>query len=177
MSTSYPLDFPCASRVEGHGAGISAGLVRTPMNAGNSRQRRSFRSLPQMVSLVFVIEQAQYASWLSWVNTFAWDGWVDMRLPGLRASALGEDATPVPVRFCSDLQADLLPVHRLWYWRVRVTAEYLPSAIDYLPVSDLWIVGGTPGAPSPEWVLAGVPALPAPIFTNPGTPAFPTVFV
>jgi hypothetical protein len=177
MSNAYPLDFPCVSRIEGHSAALSAGLVRTPMTAGNSRQRRSFRNLPTMLSLVFVIRQDEYASWLSWVNTFAWDDWIEIKLPGLHASAQGEDTTPTLVRFCSDLQAELLPVHRLWYWRVRVSAEYQPSAGDYLPVSNTWIVGGTPAVPSVDYILGGWPASHGPDFTNPGTPAFPVVFV
>jgi hypothetical protein len=173
---AYPLDFPCVSRVEGHSVAMAAGLVRTPMNAGNSRQRRAFRNLPQTLSLVFMIEQTLYASWLAWVNNYAWDGFVSITLPGLHASALGSVTAPTAVRFISDLQTELLPVHRLWYWRVRVTAECQPMPEDF-PITGIWIVGGTPAAPSPDWILAGTPPAPAADFTNPGTPAQPTVHV
>lgn len=177
MSNTYPVQFPCVSRVEGHSAASSAGLVRTPMGAGNTRQRRAFRNLPQLISLVFIIEQKELASWKSWANAFAWDGWFEIGLPGMHASAAQEDVTPTMVRFCSDLQEELLPVHRLWYWRIRVTAEYLPGAGDFVPVSDTWIIGGSAASPSADWVIGGTAASPAPDFTNPGTPAFPVVFV
>jgi hypothetical protein len=174
---AYPQSYPCASRIEGHSAAITAGLVRTPMNAGNSRQRRSFRTLPHVLSLTFVIDQDQYASWLSWVNLYAWDDWIEMNLPGLHASALDKDTAPTRVRFCSDLQAELLPVHRLWFWRVRVAAEFEPIAGDFPIVDGGWIIGGTPVAPSVDWIIGGSPSAPAPVFTNPGTLAAPVVVI
>jgi hypothetical protein len=147
------------------------------MAAGNTRQRRSFRNLPHAISLVFMIDQAVYASWLSWVNTYAWDDWIEMPLTGMHASALGATVAPTRVRFASDLQADLVPVHRLWYWRVRVLAEFQPVPADFPVVDGIWIVGGTPAAPASEWVLAGTPAAPATDTTNPGRPAAPVVLV
>lgn len=177
MSTTYPSGLPCVSRVEGHSASIDAGLVRTPMGAGNSRQRRTHRNLPHLLSLVFIIPQDQYNYWLSWVNTFAWDDWISINLPGLKAGDLRKDTTPTLVRFCSDLQADLLPVHRLWYWRVRVSAEYMPALNDF-QVIGVWIIGGTPPKPSTtDIVIGGSPDTPGPDFTDPGTVEFPTVLV
>lgn len=174
---SYPTQFPCVSRIEGHSADLSAGLVRTPMGAGNSRQRRAYRHVPHLISLVFVIEQGRYSEWLAWVNAFAWDEFFTLNLPGLLASEAGTNTAPVPVRFCSDLATDLLPVNRLWYWRVRVQAEFQPNVTDFPLISDTWVIGGTPSAPSLDWVIGGTPASPSPIFTNPGTPASPTVYV
>jgi hypothetical protein len=175
--TPYPLSYPCPSRIEGHSAAIVAGLVRTPMTAGNSRQRRAFRNLPHTISLVFMIDQGSYASWLSWVNTYAWDDWIEIGLPGLHASSVGEDVTLTRVRFVSDLQAELLPVHRLWYWRVRVLAEYEPVPDDFPIVDGKWIIGRRPGLPAPDWVLPGTPAASSGTFTNPGTPARPVVVI
>lgn len=177
MTTAYPQDFPCPSRVEGHSAAIDLGLVRTPMSGGNTRQRRSFRNLPHLLSLTFLIEQGTWASWLAWVNAHAWEEWIDLPLPGVQASNAGLKVAPTPVRFCSDLQTELVPVHRLWYWRVRVTAEFRPRPEDFPIVDGFWIVGGTPAAPSPDWIVGGTPLAPAPDFTNPGTPARPVVFV
>lgn len=175
--TDYPISFPCVSRIEGHSAQLAAGLVRTPMNSGNARQRRAFRNLPHTLALVFIVEQRLYASWLAWVNAHAWDDWIRLRLPGLHAAALDADTAPTPVRFITDLQAELLPVHRLWFWRVRVAAEYMPIAGDLPILLDAgWVIGGTPVAPSIDWILAGTPATPAGDFVNPGTPAFPVTF-
>jgi hypothetical protein len=177
MTTAYPGSFPCPSRVEGHSAQLAAGLVRTPMEAGNSRQRRTHRVLPHQIALVFMIDQELYASWLSWVNAHAWDDWVTMKLPGLRASLAGTTTTPTPVRFMSDLQADLVPVNRLWVWRVSVAAEYLPLASDFAIIDGVWIIGGKPATPAADDIIAGTPGAPAPIFTNPGTPHAPTVLL
>ena len=177
MTTPYPASFPCPSRSEGHSAQVSAGLVRTPMEAGNTRQRRAQRILPHQIALVFMIDQAEYASWLAWVNAHAWDEWIVMELPGLRASRAGTDILATHVRFCSDLSAELLNVHRLWWWRVRVACEYLPVPSDFPAIDGVWIIGGTPAAPAPDWVLAGTPGALAPIFTNPGTPGAPTALL
>jgi hypothetical protein len=177
MTTAYPLSFPCASRIEGHSAALAAGLVRTPMEAGNTRQRRAQRVLPHQISIVFMIDQALYGTWLSWVNAHAWDEWVTMKLPGLRAGVAGTSTAAVPVRFMSDLQTELVPVNRLWIWRVSVAAEYLPLYADFLVMDGVWILGGTPTAPAPAWILGGTPTAPAPVFTNPGTPHAPTVII
>jgi len=127
MSIDYPVTFPCASRVEGHSADLFTGVVRTPMQAGNSRQRRSHHALPHQISLVFIVKQTAYAEWLKWVNEHAWDEWVSMNLPGLAASDAGVNTAPILVRFCTDLSTELLDVFRLWYWRVRVDCEYMPD--------------------------------------------------
>jgi hypothetical protein len=174
---AYPGSFPCASRVEGHSSSASAGLVRTPMEAGNTRQRRAQRVLPHQLALVFVIDQDLYGAWLSWVNAHAWDEWVVMPLPGLRAGVAGTPTSPTPVRFMSDLQAELVPVHRLWVWRVSVAAEYLPLSSDFLALDGIWIRGGAPVQNFPDFVIGGTPAAPAPIFTNPGTPHAPVVII
>jgi hypothetical protein len=128
--TPYPPTLPCVSRIEGHAAQLDAGLVRSPLEAGNARQRRAHRLMPHRLTLVFVMEQALYAAWLVWVNEHAFDEWVGLTLPGVLASRAGTNTASVPVRFVSDVRAELLPVHRLWYWRCSVEAEWLPLAGD-----------------------------------------------
>jgi hypothetical protein len=168
MTLAYPSTLPCVSRVEGHSAAIAAGLVRTPMEAGNARQRRAHHVLPQTISLVFVVAQADYAAWLSWVNANAYDGWITLLLPGLEASRLGLNTTQIAVRFSSDIQADLVPIHRRWYWRCRVTADYQPPAGVLAPIATgPWIVADftlqpvTWPAPTVRWNFAGMSTLPA----------------
>lgn len=122
----YPTPLPCVSRVEGHSTTAYAALMRTAMEAGNCRQRRVHRQLPQRLSLVFVMDQAIYATWFAWVNANAYADFVLMTLPGVLASRNAVDTTPTPVRFLSDIACELLPVHRLWIWRCRVEAEWIP---------------------------------------------------
>jgi hypothetical protein len=147
------------------------------MESGNMRQRRAQRVLPQQVSLTFVIDQSAYSDWLAWVNEYAWDEWILMNLPGLRASTSGTDTAPTAVRFISELQSELIPIDRRWLWRARVTAEYVPAAADFLATHGVWIVPGQPAVPEPAWVFAGSPESPSPVFTDPGTPQLPTVGV
>jgi hypothetical protein len=169
---AYPSSLPCVSRIEGHSATAFAGLVRTPMESGNARQRRAHHVLPHRISLVFIISQEVYGDWLAWVNANAYDQWIALQLPGFLAARAGTNTAAVPVRFVSDVSAELIPVHRLWYWRCSVQAEWLPSTADLVPtpfgpwvLADLsiqdatytsdWINAGTPSAPSPAWVNAG----------------------
>lgn len=174
----YPAPFPCPSRVEGHDQAMAAGLVRTPMEAGNSRQRRAHRVLPTRIGLVFMIHQPDYAAWLTWVNENAWDDWVTMKLPGLEASRLGLDTAEISVRFMTDLQADLVPVHRLWWWRVRVAAEYLPTPQQLAPVfTGDWIVAGHPAFVPTDWIVAGTPPTPSPDVISAGTARSPAAYV
>jgi hypothetical protein len=174
---AYPASFPCVSRVEGHSAQIASGVVRTPMSSGVSRQRRSFRQLPQQIALAFVIDQSTYAAWLSWVNAHAWEDWVVLSLPGLLASTAGTPTAATAVRFMTDLQAELLNVRKLWVWRVRVSAEYVPLPTDYATFPGVWIIGATPGAPAPAYIIGGTPDALAPDMTQPGRPGLPTVIL
>jgi hypothetical protein len=170
----YPPDLPCASRIEGHSASVSAGLVRTPMEAGNTRQRRAQRVMPHQITLTFVMPQGTLADWMTWVNAYAFDQWIAMKLPGVLAGRALVNTTPTPVRFCSDIALELLPVARLWYWRARVLVEWLPTGADLLPMTwfvanepDLaqlgadWIVAGAPASPSLDNVLAGTAVAPS----------------
>jgi len=128
--TNYPDVLPCVSRIEGHSGVTYAGVLRTPMTAGNCRQRRTHRACPQRLALVFMLPQPTLATWLAWVNAHAFTEWISLRLPGLAAGQAGLNTTPIPVRFASDLATELVQVHRLWVWRVRVEAEWLPTVGD-----------------------------------------------
>jgi len=175
----YPSGFPCVSRI-GHGATLGAGLVRSPIDAGATRQRRAHEQLPHRIALLWDMSQAELADWLPWVNAHAWDDWVRLPLPGLLASRAGVNVTPTPVRFTSDLTQELIPTAGLWYWRIGVEAEYVPTGDDLavIPLGG-WIVAGSPAAPSsPDWIIAGTP--PTPSNANrvlAGTPADPSGWI
>lgn len=163
----YPTALPCVSRLEGVPTTAFAGVVRTPMEAGNARQRRVHRVLPHQIGLAWDIEQGQLAAWVAWVNAYAWDQWVLVALPGVLASREGVHAALTPVRFISDLSQELLQGHGLWFWRVRVTAEWQPTPEDLalVPLSN-WISAGTPTEPAPDWIIAGTPDNPSPWLTG-----------
>ena len=173
MSVAYPRNFPCPSRIEGHSAVVSTGTVRTPMEAGNTRQRRMQRQAPHLISLVFVMPQTELADWLSWVNTYAFDQWVELGLPGVLASRAGATTAPTPVRFCSDIALTLVPVHRLWYWQARVDCEWMPTVEDL--AARLWVIATTPAdAADLPWIIAGTPPVPSTDVYLAGEPATPS---
>ncbi|MFL6051576.1 MAG: hypothetical protein ACJ72W_01480 [Actinoallomurus sp.] len=126
----YPASLPCPSKGEGFSVGDAAGVVRSPLEAGNSRQRRMHRLLPEQLSLVWTIDQPKtLAAWLAWANVYGWD-WFMLTLPGLAASRAGARTAPMPVRFVSDVQQEFMGGAGLWVWRVRVEAEAMPSSAD-----------------------------------------------
>jgi hypothetical protein len=169
---AYPSTLPCVSRIEGHSAALSAGLVQTPMEAGNLRQRRRHRTLPHRIELAFMIDQAVYAAWLAWVNANAFDTFVAMRLPGLLASRAGTSTALVPVRFVSDISTELVQAHRLWFWRCRVTAEWMPTTEDLAPITQGNWIAATDDAP--DWIIAGTPLTPSVSTITGGTPLNPS---
>lgn len=175
MSTgiAYPDDLPCCSRVDGHTQTIDAGLVRTPMGAGNARQRRAHKSLAHRITLTFVMAQGDYADWLTWMHENGYSHFFNLDLPGLLAGRQDSGTALVPVRLCSNITAELIPIHRLWYWRARVEAEWMPTAAEraawgwfvapaWNESTTRWLVAGTPAVPStPDWVLSGTPEAPS----------------
>jgi len=174
---TYPDTLPCVSRAEGFTQDGLAGVVRSPAEAGASRQRRAFENLPHRLSLTFVMAQEELADFVAWVNANAWDRWVALALPGIVAARAGTTTARIPVRFTSDLSQEFVAGDGLWFWRVRVEAEWRPSAVALSPAPfGGWVVGGTPGAPSsPDWIIAGRPPTPSNAHRIlAGTPAAPS---
>jgi hypothetical protein len=174
---AYPPGLPCVARAS-HGALAAAAVVRTPMEAGNARQRRTQRTLPHLLTLSWDLEQPHdLAAWMTWVNAFAWADWFTLRLPGLVASRAGLTSADVPVRFVSDVRRELWQGRGLWGWRVSVTAVYQPTTADLASVPlGPWIVAGMPATPSADWIVAGTPAVPSLDLVSAGTPPDPSAY-
>ena len=153
--TEYPKSFPLAS-VSSYGAAIAMGVIRTPFEAGNARQRRIHAALPHMFRLSFIMDQATLWSWMPWVNEHAY-GWFLLDLVSYFAD--GEKNVPHAVRFATDIQSELINMRgSVRYWRVSVEAEWLPSVQGAPIVVGGWVIAKTPAAPAVDWVLAGTPA-------------------
>ena len=173
----FPDSLPCVSRIDGFQMSSSAAVIRTPFEAGNSRQRRLHNRMPTEIALAWRVENARLAALFAWLNTFGYD-WFNLRLAGLEASRLGAFALKVAVRCMSDIQVTLMQFHRSNYWTLRVTAEYQPPAHVLVPGSTgTWVVGGTPPAPSSDWVIAKTPPDPATDWVIGGTPPDPSGLV
>jgi hypothetical protein len=176
---TYPASLPCVSRTDGPSAVAHAAVVRTPMEAGNTRQRRAHRVLPHRLALSFDIAQDEFAAWLTWCNENAWADFFWLKLPGLIASRAGVNAAPVPVRFVSDLSRELWRGRGLWGWRVRVEVEYQPTPPDLasVPLGD-WIIANlatqaqTWPAPARAFDFAALPLDAAIAFTRASTATY-----
>lgn len=154
---NYPTGFQCP-QIKPYSLGVDMGVLRTPMQGGNARQRRMYRHMPTVFRLEFIIQALDLGEWQSWVNRFAYDYFV-INIESMWSGSSGVIAAPHLVRFISDLEMENVT----YGWiRVRVQAELSPNqwsiAGPLLPTYQ-WIVGGTPGAPAgmiPPTTLAGV---------------------
>ena len=123
MATSYPTTFP-SPQLDGLSAMVDMGLIKTdrPMNQA---QRRLYATMPHTFSLTFNMSVATWGLWYTWVisNGFRW---FTMNLPSLYAGRTGDWASPILIRFTSDLSAANITATDV---RVNVTAEMAPSMI------------------------------------------------
>ena len=123
MATSYPTTFP-SPQLDGLSAMVDMGLIKTdrPMNQA---QRRLYATMPHTFSLTFNMSISTWGLWYNWViaNGFRW---FTINLPSLYAGRTGDWASPVLVRFTSDLSAANITATDV---RITVMAEAAPSMI------------------------------------------------
>jgi len=123
MATSYPTTFP-SPQLDGLSAMVDMGLIKTdrPMNQA---QRRLYATMPHTFSLTFNMSISTWGLWYNWViaNGFRW---FTINLPSLYAGRTGDWASPVLVRFTSDLSAANITATDV---RINVMAEAAPSMI------------------------------------------------
>ena len=100
------------------------GLIKTdrPMTRA---QRRLYATMPHTFSLTFNMSISTWGLWYNWViaNGFRW---FTINLPSLYAGRTGDWASPVLVRFTSDLSAANITATDV---RINVMAEAAPSMI------------------------------------------------
>jgi hypothetical protein len=175
--TRYPSSFQCP-QIRPYQIAVDMGILRTPMEGGNTRQRRRYTIMPSIFRLEFVMPAIDLGTWQSWVNAFAYDYFL-LNLESMWSAFAGAVTAPHIVRFISDL--DIENVVYGWV-RVRVQAELSPNQYaiggPLIPTYQ-WIIGGTPTAPAaPDWIIAGVPQNPStPDWIFAGTPANPAAII
>lgn len=140
----YPRDFPPA-QPEPYSWEVDMGILRTPMDGGNARQRRLYDTMPQRWALTFVVPIAQLYDWQTWVNVHAYD-YFDMPMVSSLSSQAGTRWSTHTMRFTSNLAIDYAP-HRCV--NVRVEAEIAPPSyvapVDPLAAADQnWIPPAAP---------------------------------
>lgn len=180
--TEWPRTFPCPL-IDGFSAEAFSAVLRTPFQAGNTRQRRIHDQLPHAIRLSWVFKQDDYGAVLNWMNVKAWN-WFRINLPGPLAGVHKSPTWPHIVRFISDIDAKLIHAADGFYWQVGVVAEWMPSTSDFGPGSPVfrsfdWVIAGTPRAASaPDWIISGTPsARSTPNVYVAGTPDSPAAIV
>jgi hypothetical protein len=165
MAIAYPATLPCPL-IDGFASEAVAFVVRSPYEAGNSRQRRSNKILPHLFSIEWMMDQATYGDWLKWMNAHGW-AWFELSIPSAMAGAKKLQLMPHTVRLTSDLSTSLVASSKGYYWRISAVIECIPGQDAIGPngpasAMDDWIVAHTPGNPSfPDWYVAGRPGTPA----------------
>lgn len=169
----YPATFPYPLLAD-YAYTIGSGVIRTPMESGAPRQRRRWRNMPHAFNLSFAVKVADLDLWQSWINANGYD-WFEIDLVTNQTGVTNLCASPHYVRFTSDLSVAALTPKVL---KISVNAE-LSQVQAGPPVPDygVWIIGGTPAAPSLDFMVGGTPAAPSPNITNPGVPSAPAVIV
>lgn len=158
----YPSNYPLPTR-DPYAFAVDMGVARTAMESGNVRQRRTYPSMPHAFSLQFVVPREDVDGWLRWVNNNAYD-WFELPLVNYITTGLPNCAAYCFARFTSDLAARAMTQK---HFAFSVDAELQPGQVNNNFGRTLWVVGGTPSAPSPIWVIGGEPDAPSPDWVTP----------
>ena len=174
---NYPKDFPNPT-IEGYGISVDMGITRTVFDTGRARQRRRYKTMPQVFSFNFVVPIHQLELWQIWVNKFAYSYFKMNATSYLTGYENDKFCSEHKVRFISDLSlTPATPEHM----RISVAAEMIALSEASLPAhfTGDWIIAGDPATPSPEWAIAMNPDLASPStdWTNPGSPSSPAAIV
>lgn len=170
--SAYPTSFPVANRVP-YAIGVDMGVVRSDFAAGNARQRRQYRIMPQALALAFQVRVDELNVWQNWINAHAYEWFL---CPVSTMYSAPATIRYEALRFTGDLQMSSIGWNLV---EVTVAAELAPDAIANDPGFGAagWIVGGSPAAPSsPDWIAGGTPSAPAGDTFTAGTPSLPAGF-
>lgn len=151
----YPPGFPLPDR-QPYGIAADMGVVRSPMAAGNARQRRLYRHMPQQFQLSFHLHTSELYQWQYWVNLYAYD-WFALPLASMFAPPANwspdgiqpaGQISPHIARFISDLS---ISMDGYDWFGVTVAAEVSPDMLAFVPRPPGMDVidAGTPDNPSP----------------------------
>jgi hypothetical protein len=139
----YPESLPCVSRIDGYGMTAAAGVLKTPLEFANARQRRMHARMPQEIALSWRCTNAEMHAVVAWLNEYGYD-WFKLYLAGVEASQDEVFAKQIIVRLMSNISTTLMPVYRQNWWKVSCSAEYQP------PPSTLLVdEGEEPTGPEP----------------------------
>jgi hypothetical protein len=132
VDVDFPDSLPCVSRIDGFSLNSASSVIRTPFEAGNTRQRRLHAVMPTEIALCWRVENPDLQPLFAWLNAWGYD-WFNLKLAGLEASALDVIATPIAVRCMGDIAVSLIQFHRANWWSLRVAAEYQPPVETLVP--------------------------------------------
>ena len=173
---TYPSAYP-KPLIDGYGISVNMGVVRTEMETGRAKQRRRFRSMPQMFNFKFVVPISQLGPWQAYVNQYCYE-WFELDATSyLTSSQLDDNCSPHIVRFTSNLEIAPFTGDSM---SVTVTAEMAPVESFTTPpvaISQTWIVARTPSNPSTDWYVANTPSNPSTDWVIAGSARNPAAYV
>ena len=173
---TYPSGYP-KPLIDGYGISVDMGVVRTDMETGRAKQRRRFRSMPQMFSFTFVVPIKQLGPWQAYVNQYCYE-WFELDATSyLTSSQLDDNCSPHVVRFTSNLEITPFTGESM---SVTVTAEMAPVESFTTPPAALsqdWIVAQSPANPSVDWYVARTPSNASLDTVIAGSPRNPAAYV
>ena len=169
----YPSTFPTPT-IQGYAMQVDMGIIRTPFDTGRYRQRRTYKTIPHTFQFRFVVKNTDLDDWLQWVNNYAYE-WFQINIYSFLTPQTNETCSPHAIRFISNISIAPLTTK---YLEIGVTAEMVDPLNNIItPLTQQWIIGGTPIDPSTEWIIGGTPDAPSPDFTNAGTPQSPAAVI
>jgi hypothetical protein len=144
VTVNFPSTLPCVSRIDGYAMTAAAACLRTPFEAGNTRQRRMHARLPMEIALAWRVRNVDLYPLVSWLNVYGFD-WFNLKLAGLEASQANVYAMSIAVRLMSDLRVQLAQFHRDNWWTVAASAEYQAPPLALVPAGVGTVAVGSPG--------------------------------
>lgn len=133
----YFSEFPLPDRAP-YAIAADMAVLRSEMSAGNVRQRRAYKNMPQIFSLSFHLHTDELEIWQYWVNLYAYD-WIYLPLASMFSPSADQSPDGIQprglvsthiARFISDLS---ITMEGFDWWAVTVAAEISPDMFADLP--------------------------------------------
>lgn len=117
VDLNWPSDFlPEVPLIDGFRINVDTGLIRTPMEDGQARQRRRFQGPPSTIPASWIMDQSELTFFKSWIANLAGFGasWFNINLD------MGEGISNYEARIVG--KPEYVPVSHN-KWRARISLE------------------------------------------------------
>ena len=171
----YPESYP-QFRWSPFGYEMDSGLVRTPFDAGNYRQRRLYTNMPTLFVASMVVRDIDIATWFLWWNHFGYDWFqIDLGLTPYSSFMQQSDGATCSAHIVRCTSNPQIEAEAGDLVRVTVNLELSPETLQTIPMLGEWILAGTPATASTDWILGGTPADSSVDTYTGGSPPYPAI--